>query len=596
MATLEALQWAPCGSLEVEPAGRAYWSYVARIQGLDVKKISNISVLGVGEDKEEGEKEDGAGAAAFQMREDITEDDLDNITHYELLGFDTYGTGATDEALKKAYRRAVLVYHPDKGERAQEGEKEESAVFRAVQKAYETLTDPSKRRAYDSSLEFDDSIPGDGAGRNGDFYTEFEPVFDRNERFAVILPVPKLGDDDAPIEDVLQFYDYWINFESWRDFTLEAAEHDPEDAEDRFQRRWMEKENAKRTKELKKKEYKRISLLVDRARAADPRLKRARDAEAAAKREKKEAKQRLKAEAEAEQRRLEEEAAAEAAAKAEAAKQAAREAKVERDALKKKMRLQRKAIRTLFQEKQAELENISLEGPSLTVVDIEYICEHGDLEVLEAVAGVLGGDDALSALQGCDALLGRLRAERHEEQSVADAAKNAELQKAREAEKLLEEKRRQSLRPWSEDELSFLAKGVSKYPAGAQNRWTHISAFITQQLHLRDPRTKEECISKYQELSMAPAAARRASVDNSPAAASAAGTGTDETSLDAGPIDDWTPEQQRQLEGALAEFPASMEKNARWKAIANAVEFKNKKQCVERFKWVKAQLVARKKG
>lgn len=30
----------------------------------------------------------------------------------------------------------------------------------AVQKAYDTLTDVTKRRAYDSSLEFDDSIPG----------------------------------------------------------------------------------------------------------------------------------------------------------------------------------------------------------------------------------------------------------------------------------------------------------------------------------------------------------------------------------------------------------------------------------------------------
>lgn len=30
----------------------------------------------------------------------------------------------------------------------------------AVQKAFDTLTDTTKRRAYDSSLEFDDNIPG----------------------------------------------------------------------------------------------------------------------------------------------------------------------------------------------------------------------------------------------------------------------------------------------------------------------------------------------------------------------------------------------------------------------------------------------------
>lgn len=33
-------------------------------------------------------------------------------------------------------------------------------VFMSVQKAFDTLTDLTKRRAYDSSLEFDDNIPG----------------------------------------------------------------------------------------------------------------------------------------------------------------------------------------------------------------------------------------------------------------------------------------------------------------------------------------------------------------------------------------------------------------------------------------------------
>lgn len=36
-------------------------------------------------------------------------------------------------------------------------------VFMAVQKAFDTLTDIPKRRAYDSSLEFDDAIPGEHA-------------------------------------------------------------------------------------------------------------------------------------------------------------------------------------------------------------------------------------------------------------------------------------------------------------------------------------------------------------------------------------------------------------------------------------------------
>lgn len=43
------------------------------------------------------------------------------------------------------------------------------------------------------------------------------------------------------------FYEYWVNFESWRDFSLEG-EHDPEDAHDRYEKRWMIKENDRKCK------------------------------------------------------------------------------------------------------------------------------------------------------------------------------------------------------------------------------------------------------------------------------------------------------------------------------------------------------------
>ncbi len=38
-----------------------------------------------------------------------------------------------------------------------------------------------------------------------------------------------------------------MNFESWRDFSLEG-EHDPEDAHDRYEKRWMIKENDRKCK------------------------------------------------------------------------------------------------------------------------------------------------------------------------------------------------------------------------------------------------------------------------------------------------------------------------------------------------------------
>ncbi len=60
-----------------------------------------------------------------------------------------------------------------------------------------------------------------------------------------------------------------------------------------------------------------------------------------------------------------------------------------------------------------------------------------------------------------------------------------------------------------------------------------------------------------------------------------------------GEADSWTTEQQRELEQALTDFPATMEKNERWKSIAATVNGKTVKQCVARYKWIREQLKSR---
>lgn len=59
------------------------------------------------------------------------------------------------------------MYHPDKSQL-----KRDKAVFLAIQDAYNTLSSAQKRRAYDSSLPFDDTIPtAEDIQDDKDFYT-----------------------------------------------------------------------------------------------------------------------------------------------------------------------------------------------------------------------------------------------------------------------------------------------------------------------------------------------------------------------------------------------------------------------------------------
>ncbi len=52
-------------------------------------------------------------------------------------------------------------------------------------------------------------------------------------RWSKIKPVPELGDNDTPHEKVMEFYDFWLSFKSWRTFSG-SEEYNPEEAESRF--------------------------------------------------------------------------------------------------------------------------------------------------------------------------------------------------------------------------------------------------------------------------------------------------------------------------------------------------------------------------
>jgi|TARA_B110000858_G_C17760635_1_gene454346 curved DNA-binding protein len=99
---------------------------------------------------------------------------------YDILGVSRQ---ATDSDLKKAYKKASMEHHPDRGGDAEQ--------FKRINEAYSTLKDPSKRQQYDNpqpqgfnfnSQNFQDSNPFAGSPFDGMFGNGFQQQQRRQQR------------------------------------------------------------------------------------------------------------------------------------------------------------------------------------------------------------------------------------------------------------------------------------------------------------------------------------------------------------------------------------------------------------------------------
>ena len=89
---------------------------------------------------------------------------------YEILGV---GRNASDDEIKKSYRKLAMKYHPDRNQ----GDAESEKKFKETSGAYEILKDPQKKAAYDQ-YGHDAFRQGGGQQGGGDFGGGFSDIFE----------------------------------------------------------------------------------------------------------------------------------------------------------------------------------------------------------------------------------------------------------------------------------------------------------------------------------------------------------------------------------------------------------------------------------
>lgn len=546
--------------------------------------------------------------------------------HYALLGLGHLRFLATEEQIRRSYRETALRYHPDKQaaillaeetDASKNAKKEEiENHFKSIQEAYEILMDPTKRRIYDSTDEFDDEIPTECAPQ--DFFKVFGPAFLRNARWSVNQPAPSLGDDKTVMEEVDGFYNFWYTFKSWREFP-HADEFELDQAESRDHKRWMERQNSKLREKAKKEEYTRVRALVDSAYKRDPRIIRRKEEEKVEKKRKKEAKFLA--------RKLQEEEAAKAAEeerlrKEEEDKRVAEAAliqKKQKEKDKKLLRKERNRLRALSSSL------VSLYSQNLLDEDVESLCMSLEMEQLRVLCDNMEQKEGADRAQLLNNALDKGNSDAVKPEKNDKQPKSSQVSAAVNSGSLLNIEKKE--KPWAKEEIEMLRKGMQKYQKGTSRRWEVISEYIgtsrsveeilkaTKTVLLQKPDSANAFGSFLEKRKPAPSISSPLTsrlesegipvngVEEKPSATCpSSGNGGDggekqdhvSNGVSSVTEDTWSVIQERALIQALKTFPK--EASQRWERVSTSVPGKTVNQCKKKFALMRESFRSNKGG
>ena len=513
--------------------------------------------------------------------------------HYRVLGLGKRRFAASDEEIKQAYKKLILTHHPDK--RGVQNKDDETDYFSCITKAFQILGDPIKRRSYDSVDDsFDDSVPPINSNSKENFYTVFGPVFARNSRWSDSKYVPQLGNDFCTKEYVENFYHFWYNFESWREYSY-LDEEDKERGQDRSERKWIERQNKLERQKKKKEELARIRKLVDNAYACDPRIIRfkeeAKNKKLMEKKAKEEARK-LKQEEEERRKKEQEEAILKKKQEEEEALKAKREQeKKEKEAAKKRRKKDVKQIESIFEEYNYFASN---DNQKINYIqELNKICfTFSNIELSEFKENLLKGSSQEDKKSVFLSKINKIK--ETEKGSLFVGQKSSETSDSKET---------TSTKVWSAEDVQLLVKAVNLFPAGTLNRWEVVAAFVNQHSTHNKNRKAREVLTQAKDIGKIDTNLKqelnRISVtklleNNKPTAKVEETSQRYETPPEEPTNSEpWTNVEQQLLEQALKSYPAST--TERWEKIAECIPGRSKKDCIKRYKEL-VELVKAKKA
>eukprot|EP00916_Digyalum_oweni_P008935 GHVL01015048.1.p1 GENE.GHVL01015048.1~~GHVL01015048.1.p1 ORF type:complete len:609 (+),score=186.51 GHVL01015048.1:176-2002(+) len=580
-------------SKKIESAGQSFYDIYEKIininENIDILK-ENIKKKDIIDETRKKKRHAGG-----KLKKNAVVDDVDL---YEALGI---SPNCSQDDIRKAYKQLALKHHPDKKNpqkvSAKNKKEDEHHHFLIIQESFEILSDPERRWKYDCSLPFDERIPtASDIDSAKNFFAFLHPYFVRESRWSRKLPTLLIGDENSPIEKVEEFYNFWFNFQSRRDFSTHD-EYDLEEAESREEKRWMERQNAKIQKTFEKEESNRIRQLVDLVYSKDRRIqdhleKRQKEKDFEKNKKRMERQAMIEEQQRVEQERIQKE------------KDEEERKNKEEESNRMKRKEEKQLIKAFRQRLRESIKQVS---ESIDQLMLQDLCTYLSLEKISVLVPPF---EELAKDSDSEKLIEKFN------QTIEDMKidKNNEIeakkQLQKEAQNVEKEKKNDtSGRCWSQDELHLLAMGLKKYPGGTRCRWLLISNMIGS-------RTSEEVVNMTKKMAGGESLKSMGSKINDEAYQQfKEKTDKIQKQKSNAPLDirdtydspnsndfnmmnqdsEWTSQQQKFLELALSQYPASMDVQERWNAISARVPGKDKKQCVARFRELRERVQNKKK-